>query len=99
MQGQCTQRGTHHRPAPDADACKCGMQENKPRPLAAEERNQLTWEAATERFLDVASIKPNEWPSRPVKAQNLVFWRLYNTGIGASSCSFLPCTFPCLRCR
>ena len=85
MQGQCTQLGTKHRPAPDFDACNCGMQENKPTPLIAEDRDQLTWEAATERFLDVASIRPNEWPSRPVKAQNLVFWRLYNTGIGSPS--------------
>eukprot|EP00891_Asterochloris_glomerata_P001375 jgi/Astpho2/1375/Aster-06232 len=66
-------------------------EENKPSPLAAEDWHQLTWEAATERFLDVASIQPDEWPSRPVKAQNLVFWRLYNTGIGAPSFSSLPC--------
>ena len=91
MQGHCVQLGTKRQPAPDVDACNCGMQENKPSPLAAEDWHQLTWEAATERFLDVASIQPDEWPSRPVKAQNLVFWRLYNTGIGAPSFSSLPC--------
>ena len=67
------------------------MQENKPTPLVAEDREKLTWEAATERFLDVASIQSNEWPSRPVKAQDLVFWRLYNTGIGAPRFPFMPC--------
>mmetsp|Transcript_34139 Transcript_34139/g.47324 ORF Transcript_34139/g.47324 Transcript_34139/m.47324 type:complete len:129 (+) Transcript_34139:363-749(+) len=35
---------------------------NTPAPLTTSERHSLTWEAATERFLDVAQISEDEWP-------------------------------------
>lgn len=39
-----------------------------PAPMAADERQRLTWEAATQRFLDSATIAPHEWPSAQVRA-------------------------------
>ena len=44
---------------------------------------RLSWEAATERFLDAASIGVREWPGRASYAQESMLWALYNTVTGA----------------
>jgi len=47
--------------------------ENDPAALTEEERTALTWEAATERFLDSAVIGPKEWPKLPARVRDHVF--------------------------
>ena len=41
----------------------------------------LTWEDATERFLDAASIKPEEWPRGIGVVFNALTWPVINAGV------------------
>ena len=59
------------------------QQENDPAPLRPEDRKRLTWEDATERFLDAAEIKADEWPSQLSRLRTNVFWPVINAGMGA----------------
>ena len=51
--------------------------------MKAEERRKLTWEDATERFLDVAELKPGERPKAWEEACDKMAWNAYNSISGA----------------
>ena len=56
-----------------------------PHPMKEEERRRLTWEAATERFLDVSELKGEE-RSPPVSAAiDTLAFNLHNYLTGAGS--------------
>lgn len=56
--------------------------------MAPEERQRLTWEAATERFLDVAELTEQDRPRGLAAALEAVTYAAVNTLSGA----FLPDT-------
>ena len=76
---------------------------NEPHPMRPEERRKLTWEDATERFLDVAELKPGERPKGWEEACDKLTWNAFNSISGAL---FLPsvaplrhvATCPCPKC-
>ena len=45
---------------------------------------QLGWEAATERFIEAAEIKPQQWPSLPAEIAEGTLWGIYKTLTGAT---------------
>ena len=47
--------------------------------MRAEERRKLTWEDATERFLDVAELKPGERPKGWEEACDKLTWNAFNS--------------------
>ena len=52
--------------------------------MRAEERERLTWEAATERFLDVAELKGEERATKVSAAVDTLAFNLYNYLTGQS---------------
>ena len=46
--------------------------------MKAEERQRLTWEAATERFLDVSELRGEEKTTRMSKAIDTLAFNLHN---------------------
>ena len=62
---------------------------NEPHPMRAEERRKLTWEDATERFLDVAELKPGERPKGWEEACDKLTWNAFNS-ISGACCDCLP---------
>ena len=59
---------------------------NEPHPMSAEETGKLTWEAATERFLDVTQLTEKDLRPGPVAGavENLL-WVTHNTLSGMES--------------
>ncbi|CAL8470017.1 g9559 [Coccomyxa elongata] len=55
---------------------------NSPKALKQEDRNRLTWEDATERLLDVATIEEDEWPGPLTRLKDWLTWRLIYAGNG-----------------
>ena len=56
---------------------------HEPHPMRAEDRERLTWEAATERFLDVSELSPRDLhPSRMAAAVDNLAWVAHNTLVG-----------------
>ena len=51
--------------------------------MKPEERRRLTWEDATERFLDVAELKPGERPKGWEEACDKLTWNAFNSISGA----------------
>ena len=54
--------------------------------MRPEERRRLTWEDATERFLDVAELKPGERPKGWEEACDKLTWNAFNSISGARLC-------------
>lgn len=51
--------------------------------MSGEERRRLTWEAATERFLDVAELTGAERPKPLEEAVDRIAWNAFNAMSGA----------------
>jgi hypothetical protein len=49
------------------------------------QRSKLSWEAATERLLDVSAIKPEEWPSHRQQRYDAMIWRMYRSVTGEAA--------------
>lgn len=54
----------------------------EPHPMSAEERRRLTWEDATERFLDAAELKTGERPTPIEEACDRLAWKAFNAFSG-----------------
>ena len=50
--------------------------------MSAEERRRLTWEDATERFLDAAELKTGERPTPIEEACDRLAWKAFNAFSG-----------------
>jgi hypothetical protein len=48
-------------------------------------RRKLSWEAATERLLEVSEIKPGEWPSGREARYDDMLWRMYRSVVGEAA--------------
>eukprot|EP00891_Asterochloris_glomerata_P002161 jgi/Astpho2/2161/e_gw1.00040.194.1_t len=53
-----------------------------PQPMTPEQRKRLTWEDATERFLDIAELKADERPGVLEAAVDKLAWAAHNTLTG-----------------
>ena len=56
--------------------------ESEPVPMTADMQRRLTWEDATERFLDVAELKASERPGLIETAVDKMAWLAHNTLTG-----------------
>jgi hypothetical protein len=55
----------------------------RPPPLPGPTRDsKLSWEAATQRLLEVSEIKPSEWPSAREERYDAMLWRMYRSVTG-----------------
>lgn len=51
--------------------------ENEPPPLVQADYERLTWESATQRLLQAATIKAEEWASTTEKVADIGIWNFY----------------------
>eukprot|EP00879_Flechtneria_rotunda_P025238 GHRR01026809.1.p1 GENE.GHRR01026809.1~~GHRR01026809.1.p1 ORF type:complete len:472 (+),score=154.55 GHRR01026809.1:87-1502(+) len=54
----------------------------EPIPMSAAELEKLSWEAATERLLDVGSMQPKDWPTAAEERYTAALWRMYRSIVG-----------------
>lgn len=47
-----------------------------------QQTSKLSWEAATQRLLDVSAIAPEEWPSPADARYDRMLWRMYRSVTG-----------------
>ena len=69
----------------DSEEFSCKLEhalEVEPKPMTAELQRRLTWEDATERFLDVAELKASERPGVLETAVDKLAWVAHNTLTG-----------------
>jgi digalactosyldiacylglycerol synthase len=64
--------------------------ENEPHPMKLEERRRLTWEDATERFLDVAELRAGERPKGLEEACDQLAWKAFNAISGGACSGLMP---------
>eukprot|EP00879_Flechtneria_rotunda_P017839 GHRR01018698.1.p1 GENE.GHRR01018698.1~~GHRR01018698.1.p1 ORF type:complete len:215 (+),score=102.59 GHRR01018698.1:178-822(+) len=57
----------------------------EPIPMSAAELEKLSWEAATERLLDVGSMQPKDWPTAAEERYTAALWRMYRSIVGFSA--------------
>ena len=79
---QCEMQNLHRTPEEFSRKLSFAMK-HEPKPMRAEERERLTWEAATERFLDVAELKGEERSTKVSAAVDTLAFNLYNYLTGA----------------
>mmetsp|Transcript_12635 Transcript_12635/g.23982 ORF Transcript_12635/g.23982 Transcript_12635/m.23982 type:complete len:514 (+) Transcript_12635:137-1678(+) len=58
-------------------ACMLRALAHQPAPLTQDERRRLTWEAATERFLDVSVLEQSDWPTWHARLRHHVVGALF----------------------
>lgn len=52
---------------------------------------ELSWEAATERMLDAAELRPEDWPKAASKVAEGTLFSMYNAALGMFSfCLWTP---------
>ncbi|GBF90302.1 hypothetical protein Rsub_02408 [Raphidocelis subcapitata] len=56
-----------------------------PAPMDDATLGKLSWEAATERLLEVSEIRPAEWPSGREARYDDMLWRMYRSVVGFSA--------------
>ncbi len=62
--------------------------------MAEEERTRLTWEDATQRFLDVAELGPGDMTSPVERGFDKAAWMLHNSLCGARPTPVIQCLLP-----
>eukprot|EP00775_Hariotina_reticulata_P003919 gene3919-4173_t len=56
--------------------------QQEPAPMSAAELKKLSWEAATERLLEVGSLSTGEWPSTAEQRYAKALWRMWRSLVG-----------------
>ena len=66
-------------------SCNSSYHRVPSRQMKEEERKRLTWEDATQRFLEVAELGPKDRQSPLETAVDAATWKMYNNLVGANA--------------